>query len=237
MCSRDFPACMYTSVYTIVQIILHYAFCAWCVSLYNCQHVFVKKKHFTYFLYLTYFYNNCSSENATFEVVVSENIQVSNEQTYLTHDQVTSIEWPTYAYAAKRSYNICTNFITLDIIWLVTTINLIIGTWCRSNGSWAALLYFPWVLMSFITLIIDITVTSWFASDISHTYGLRKWFNFIGGNESTAINLMDAFFPPINTSMPSIFLVSIFGRILQAAINAYRETDESLRCNIYIPTC
>ncbi|KAK4877465.1 hypothetical protein RN001_009971 [Aquatica leii] len=239
MCSNDYYASVGSMFYTIIQIIIHYSICGWLLKFYKCEYVFDEKRYFKYFLYLTYFYNKDCKSNATFEEVASPDI--NSYQSFLNYHDLSAISWPNSSNVALRTYNICSNHITFNTLWLITSINLLIGAFCNSNGSWAAILYFPWVIITLIILIYDIITTAWFASDISRTYGLRKWFEFIGGKEDPTILKMDLIYPPINTAMPSIFLVVVFGRIfilwfvnlciffrlLQASVNAYRETGES----------
>ncbi|KAK4877461.1 hypothetical protein RN001_009967 [Aquatica leii] len=236
MCCRDFAACMYASIFTIVQTIVHLSFCMWGTTLYKCN-TEMDKTSFNYFWYLTYFYSDACTNVTLKDIVYDRIVLISN---FIDVSEIDEVEFPRQSAYASRTYNILVLFIILDTLWLISAINLLIGACCRIKKMWALLWYFPWPTVLLIMLFLDAITFGLYAMDIYFTHGIKNWFYAIGGKHYAILDKVNIVYPEINTVVPSILMMFIFIRFIviwlinlflffrinQASINAFQEFDD-----------
>ncbi|KAF2893389.1 hypothetical protein ILUMI_12783 [Ignelater luminosus] len=274
-CFNDYISCIFAAFWSIAQTCVHLSWSVWGTYLYECKYE-LRNDTFQYFLYLTYFYTNTCVEatlahqmspyesespsyiikgfNTTHELEVDRIIknfslpQIKTELDIMAKPVSSKLDFPAQSAVAPRTYGIFRTFVVFDILWIIAAVALLVGACCRIKGLVSISFFFPWPILLLIILFFDAVASVWYGIDINHTYGIKDWFLFIGGNTSqTVLNEIDTKIPRASTILPSLLMTAAFGRffivwcinlclffrIVQAGVNAAEEfsDDDDLSTN------
>ncbi|KAK4877464.1 hypothetical protein RN001_009970 [Aquatica leii] len=233
MCGSDKRFCIWTSLYTVILLVLHYSFCVWGLNIYNCTYkaeTIITYKHS----------NTCQSPD--FHEMFPECLET--HQSAFNYSEVFEMPFPEQAYARSRTYEILKNYIFLNSLLLMSTLLLLVGVIIRIKGFPSVFFYMPWPFSMLLLCIFDILTTAWYAVDFGSTYGFLRWFRFVGGEPIEVVHSLDRILPSSTTSSPSIFMMCVCGklfafwfinvclilRLFQIALNAKNRIDPDVIC-------
>nr|CAD7259002.1 unnamed protein product [Timema shepardi] len=114
--------------------------------------------------------------------------------------------WPDVSVSVERTFGWAVVYVALSSCWIVTSL-LLAGPHSR------CLSYYPWLVVTALTIIADVVALTMYSIDVGNTKTLNDTMQFIGVTDPDLLSAIGSIDLVENiTSVPSIIMATLFGR-------------------------
>lgn len=192
-------------------------------SIHNCR---ISPKNLTFFLYVTYFYDNkCGNLTEIYENTTLEQYEynpcdlmqpngTTNEtgvdvgrKSNIIEVLLQRVEFPDRSRRSQMIHDFLTAYLILDSLWIITAFGLLAGVCLYVSDLLSVIFYFPWVLVAAAVIMLDTITIFVFAIDIVRTDTATYWLRTVGAKNIANLTDLDWKLPQFVTMLPSITML------------------------------
>nr|CAD7437993.1 unnamed protein product [Timema bartmani] len=194
--------CIFASFFTLIQGLAWGAAAVAAILIYTCKiSMSYDSNNPVFYFNLIYFYRKECQDIETLFPGVPPLVDVSSM-------------WPDVNVSVERTFGWAVVYVALSSCWIVTSLLLAVTSIVNTKGPHSRCLsYYPWLVVTALTIIADVVALTMYSIDIGNTKSLNDTMQFIGVTDPDLLSAIGSIDLVENvTSVPSIIMATLFGR-------------------------